>query len=44
MYRWITVGHNKPYCSAIFARGIHKGNWDEYEKGYHEYCLVLNQE
>lgn len=44
MYGWITVGHNKPCCSAIFAREIHKGNWDEYEKGYHEYCLVLNQE
>lgn len=45
MQAWVTIDRNhKPYISTIFARQIHKGNWDKYEIGYHEFCVVLNEE
>lgn len=45
MYAWVTINRDhKPYLSTIFARAIHKGNWGKYEKGYHEFCIVLNED
>lgn len=30
MLAWVTIDRqHKPYLSPIFARAIHKGNWDE---------------
>lgn len=44
MYAWVTLDKDRPpYLSTIFARAIHKGNWGKYEEGYHEYCVVLNE-
>ena len=34
---------HKSYLSPIFARAVHKGNWDEYEQAYHTFCVVLNE-
>ena len=44
MLAWVTIDRqHKSYLSPIFARAIHKGNWDEYEQAYHTFCVVLNE-
>ena len=42
MLAWVTIDRqHKSYLSPIFARAIHKGNWDENSIGWHEFCVVL---
>ena len=44
MFAWVTIDRqHRPYLSPIFARAIHKGDWDEYERAYHTFCVVLNE-
>ena len=44
MFAWVTIDkQHKPYLSPIFARAIHKGDWDKHDIGWHEFCVVLNE-
>ena len=43
MYAWIIPKDmSHPYLSPIFARAVHSGDWPENEKGWHEFCIVLD--
>lgn len=44
MLAWVTIdSHHNPYLSPVFARAIHKGDWNEYEQAYHTFCVVLSE-
>lgn len=43
MYAWIIPKDmNQPYLSPIFARAVHSGDWPENERGWHEFCIALD--